>query len=208
MCFFIRTVLNAWLLAGPPCGRLQNYPILELEKRKSPRRSHTKTRVTMAKTFERILPWTDFSQGASELFESLDDSEQKYYQPVCSVVPSSSVPSAADEAEVRGRVVSLLDSLNAIAEAVGIPVHCTGGGSGRSASVADLVVRPAGAHSNPMDLSSQIYGTGEVKSDWQFKLYPGERLEEPLHDPKRIDNILLAIQQVGSDETSIVLCFI
>ena len=90
----------------------------------------------------------------------------------------------------------MLDSVNDTAERLEIPVQCTGGGSGRSMSFTDLVVRPTGAQSNLADLSSQILGTGEVKGDWQFSLKRGERLEDALHDPKRIGGIVQAVQQV------------
>ena len=43
-----------------------------------------------------------------------------------------------------------------------------------------------------------------MKGDWQFQLKRGERLEDALHDPKRIGGIVQAIQQVGANERSIV----
>ena len=168
-----------------------------LKKRLSPRKSCSKTRPRLPRTFSDILPWRDFLERSRELFNSLDDTERIYCRPVGNILPGKSVLSAADECEVRGRVVSLLDSVNTTAERLEIPVQCTGGGSGRSMSFTDLVVRPAGAQSNLADLSSQILGTGEVKGDWQFQLKRGERLEDALHDPKRIGGIVQAIQQVG-----------
>ena len=169
-----------------------------LGKRLSPRKSCSKTRPRLPRTFSDILPWRDFRERSRELFSSLDDTERIYCQPVGNILPGKSVPPAADECEVRGHVVvSLLHSVNTTAERLEIPVQCNGGGSGRSMSFTDLVVRPAGAQSNPADLSSQILGTGEVKGDWQFQLKRGERLEDALHDPKRIGGIVQAIQQVG-----------
>lgn len=112
--------------------------------------------------------------------------------------------SAADESEVRGRVIGILDGVNKIAEMLGIPMKCSGGGSGRSMSFTDLVVRPADGQTDPNSVSSQIFGTVEVKGDWQFQLNRGERLEDALHDPKRTGAVV--IQQVGADKRLIVSC--
>ena len=184
------------------------YPIPLLEKRLSPRKSHSKTQPRLSRTFSDIFPWQDFRERSRELFNGLDDTEHIYPKTVSRILPRGSVLSAADECEVRGRVVIMLDSVNDIAQRLNIPVQCTGGGSGRSMCFTDLVVRPTGAQSNPANLSSQILGTGEVKGDWQFQLKRGERLEDALHDPKRIGNIVQTIQQVGANERSLVSCCI
>ena len=180
------------------------YPVARLDKRLSPRKSRSKTQPRLPRTFSDILPWQDFHERSRELFNSLDDIERIYCRPVGNVLPGKIVLSAADECEVRGRVVSLLDSINTTAETLEIPVQCTGGGSGRSMSFTDLVVRPAGAQSNPADLSSQILGTGEVKGDWQFQLKRGERLEDALHDPRGLGALCKPSSRWGADERSVV----
>ena len=180
------------------------YPIPLLEKDLSPRESCSETRPRLPRTFSDILPWRDFLERSRELFNSLDDTERIYCPPVGNILPGKSLLPAADKWEVRGHVASLLNSVNTTAKRLEIPVQCNGGGNGRSMSFTDLVVRPAGAQSNPADLSSQILGTGQVKGDWQFQLKRGERLEDALHDPERIGSIVQAIQQVGADARSVV----
>lgn len=88
---------------------------------------------------------------------------------------------------------------------MGIGAKCVGGGSGRSLSFTDLVVRIRGQSSNPEHLSALVLGAGEVKGAWQLDLQRGEKLEDMLHDPKRIDTCVLALQQAShsaSDATS------
>lgn len=198
-------IVRPFFLAGLTLREAVAFPIPLLEKRLSPRKSHSKTQPRLPRTFSDILPWPEFRERSRELFNSLDNTERIYCRPVCDILPGESMKSAADECEVRGRVVSLLDSVNTTAMRLKVPVECTGGGSGRSMSFTDLVVRPAGAQSNPADLSSQILGTGEVKGDWQFQLERGERLEDALHDPERIGGVVQAIQQVGASEGSIAV---
>ncbi|EIE18322.1 hypothetical protein COCSUDRAFT_60291 [Coccomyxa subellipsoidea C-169] len=177
------------------------YPVAQLTQRLSPRSSASKTQPSQPRTFSDILPWPDFIAGCMALLGSLDNSERIYNAPSGRILPSAShtVRSAADEAEVRGRVLSLLDSINDVAEVLGIPVECTSGGSGRSSSFTDLVVRLTGSATNPAHLSALILAAGEVKGNWQFELERGETLEAALHDPKRIVKIVLAVQQVYGD---------
>ncbi len=116
---------------------------------------------------------------------------------VSDILPRHSIAPAADEAEVRGLIVRMLTSINTTASILGIPMECCSGGSGKSMSFTDLLVRPAGAQSDPNSLSSQVFGAIEVKGDWEFQLEWGERLEDALHDPERNGEIVQAIQQVG-----------
>ena len=81
------------------------------------------------------------------------------------------------------------------AKLLGIGVECVVGGSGRSSSFTDLVVRRTGQPTSPSQLSLLILGAGEVKGIGQLSLQPGETLEVVLHDPTRIDSFLLALQQ-------------
>ena len=181
-------------------------PLPLLERRLSPRKSRSKTPPRLPRTFSDILPWQDFRERSRDLFNHLDNTAHIYPKTESRILPGGSVLSAAHECEVRGRVVIMLDSVNDIAERLNIPVQCTGGGSGRSMSFTDLVVRPTGAQSNLADLSSQILGTVEVKGDWQFSLKRGERLEDALHDPKRIEGIVQAVQQVYAMEGPPAVC--
>ncbi len=154
-----------------------------------------------------MLPWEGFLQGSRDLFNGLDNTERLYHRSlVLGFRPGKDdiVRPAADEAEVRGCVVLLFNSINATAEMLGIPMECWNGGSARSLSFTDLLVRPAGAQTDTGALSSQVFGTIEVKGDWQFQLERGERLEDALHDRKRIGGIVQAVQQVRADESSTV----
>ncbi|DBB06104.1 TPA: hypothetical protein ACH3X3_009663 [Trebouxia sp. C0006] len=74
-----------------------------------------------------------------------------------------------------------------------------GGGSGRSLSFTDLVVRKRTHSSNNKHFSSLVLGVGEVKGAWQLDMQPGDKLEELLRDPKCIDSCVLALQQVYGD---------
>ena len=142
------------------------------------------------------MPWPEFHERSQQLYNNLDDTERIYNRPMRGVDFADSLPSAADQREVRGYVVSLLTSVNTVARKSGIPAQYTTGGSGRSMSFIDLLVRPAGAQSNPANVSGQVLGTGRVKGDWEFELKQGERLEDALHDPDRSVAIVQSIQQV------------
>jgi len=185
-------------LAGLTLREAVALPLPLLEERLSPRASPSKTQQELPRTFGDILPWTRFLEGSRELFNSLDDIEHIGHQLSCIVKPSSRYSSAASKIKVMSCVFSLLENVSEIADILKIPVECCGGGSGRSMSFTDLVVRPAGACSDPAHVSSQILGTGEVKGDWDFSLKRGERLEDALHDPDRIGGIVQAVQQVSA----------
>ena len=177
-----------------------------LQDRLSPRKSCSNTKATAPRTFSTVEAWPEFLEGSAELYNSLDDSEHKYNKPgLLRIDPAKERfwPPAADEAEVRGCVVTFVQSANDLAELLDIQVECMGGGSGRSTSFTDLVVRRAGLLSNPASLSSSVLGTGEVKGIWQFRLRRGERLEDALSDPKKIDRILQPLQQVSTCERPI-----
>ena len=180
-------------------------PIPLLRERLSPRGPCSKICARLSRTFSDISHWDGFLEGSRALFNSLDNTKRAYCKPVYSFLPGkNSMRPAADECEVRGNVViNLLNTVNETAVLLGIPIECDGGGSGRSMSFTDLVVRPAGAETSLADLSSQIFGTGEVKGKWQFQLQRGERLEDALHDPKRIGDVVQAVQQVSADEMSL-----
>ena len=175
-------------------------PPPRLQDRLSPRKSCSKTKPTAPRTFSDIEAWPEFMKGSEELYNSLDDREHRYNPPARRIDPNAenSLPAAADEAEVRGCVISLLRSANDVAVLRGIEVEYAGGGSGRSTSFTDLLMRRVGVHSHPASLSSTVLGNGEVKGVWQFQLEQGERLEDALRDPQRIEGVLHAIQQVDA----------
>lgn len=81
------------------------------------------------------------------------------------------------------------------AKILGIEAVCIGGGSGRSLSFTDVVVRKRTHSSNNKHVSSLVLGVGEVKAAWQLDMQPGDKLEDLLRDPNRIDTCVLALQQ-------------
>ncbi len=125
------------------------------------------------------MDWPEFVPGARELFNSLDDKDEIYHAPRASIMPDGpqTVFSAADELEVGGPVVALLQSVNEVAKVLGIRTECVGGGSGRSASFTNLVMRRTGelTASTPACIS---WGMGRSRgignSPWSVeRLYKG-----------------------------------
>ena len=123
-------------------------PLPLLSARITPRLSSSNSRTSpqYPRTFSHVLPWDGFNQGANQLLLSLDDEAAVYRVPRMSCLPGpETLPSAADEASVRGWISSYLaHSWNALAADIGITAQLHGAGSGRSSTFTDLVVRPAG----------------------------------------------------------------
>ena len=176
---------------------LVSSPLPQLHARLSPRNSKSKTTPSAARTFRDILSWPEFLSEACQLEDNLDDTAHRYQQPSLTYTPGLGMSPAADESEVRGAITALMYSINDAANILGIGVECVGGGNGRTTSFMDLVVRKTGQASNPEHLSALILGAGEVKGTWQLELQPGETLEDMLHDPRRIDACVLALQQAS-----------
>lgn len=65
------------------------------------------------------------------------------------------------------------------------------GGSGRTTTFMDLVVRKTGQPSDPKQLSALVLGAGRVKGIWQLALQQGDTMDSMLHDPKRAEAFLL-----------------
>jgi len=170
-------------------------PLQQLHARLNPRQSTSKTKPSAPRTFSDILSWPEFVSEACQLEDSLDDAIHRYALPTVTMQAATGISSAADESEVRGAIMSFLYSINEAAKLLGIGVECVGGGSGRSTSFMDLVVRRTGQPTSPDQLSLLVLGAGEVKGTWQLSLQPGETLDVVLRDPTRIDAFLLALQQ-------------
>lgn len=71
------------------------------------------------------------------------------------------------------------------------------GGSGRSVSFTDMLLRVRGTSSKE-DPSRLLVGVLEVKGQWQFKLPDGMTLEQGLEDDKQSASVIQVVQQVGS----------
>ena len=172
-------------------------PLPLLEARLSPRSSNSKTAPSAARTFTDIGPWPEFLIEAGQLEESLDDTQHVYNKVCHTYTPGLGISSPADECEVRGALVAVLQSINDAAKILDIGAECVGGGSGRSLSFTDLIVRKRGQSSNPQHLSASVLGAGEVKGAWQLDLQRGDKLEDMLHDPARIETCVMALQQAS-----------
>ena len=179
------------------------FPLLEAWL--SPRSSKSKTVPTAARTLSDIQPWPELLSEARQLEDNLDDVMHAYNQISLTYTPGLGISSPADECEVRGALVTILHGINNAAQIMGIGAECVGGGSGRSLSFTDLVVRKHGHSSNPKHLSALVLGAGEVKGAWQLDLQRGEKLEDMLRDPKRIDTCVLALQQASHSASGAVV---
>ena len=172
-------------------------PLPVLEARLNPRSSNSKTAPSAARTFTNICPWSEFLIEAGQLEESLDDTRHVYNKVCHTYTPGLGISSPADECEGRGALVTVLQSINDAARILDIGAECVGGGSGRSLSFTDLIVRKRGQPSNPQQLSALVLGAGEVKGAWQLDLQCGDKLEDMLRDPARIDTCVMALQQAS-----------
>ncbi|KAA6418757.1 MAG: hypothetical protein FRX49_11245 [Trebouxia sp. A1-2] len=128
-------------------------PFPPLDARLSSRSSNSKTILSAPRTFEDILPWPQLLLQARELEDSLDDTLHLYDNISFTYTPNLAISSAADECEVR--------SSNDAANILGIGAVCIGGGSERSLSFTDLVVRKRTHSSNNKHVSSLVLGVGE-----------------------------------------------
>ncbi len=172
-------------------------PLPLLTTRLSPRSSKSKTRPRHPRTFSDVLLWDSFSQGANQLLLSLDDQAAVYLEPRRGIWPGSApVQAAADESESRSLITELADSLNQLAADIHITARLSGGGSNRSSSFTDLVVRPAEQVTDPLHLSNLIWAVGEVKGDWQLSVKRGLELPSVVHNRDELDNFLPGLQQV------------
>ena len=177
-------------------------PLEQLPGRLSPCKGHSKTKPSAPRTFADILPWEGCVDEAGELAASLNDQDQRYQHSHISIRPGASIPAAADESEVRGCIMHMLYGLSQAAEDLGWTMEFVGGGSGRSTSFMDVVVRVRAAQGSA---SSRIAGAGEVKGSWQFLLARGETLNSLLHDPKQLDGFILGLQQASDLPVTMII---
>ena len=172
-------------------------PLWQLPKRISPRKSSSKTKATTPRTFSSLESWPELLPEALQLEDNLDNTACIYQEPTLSIEPGEHISPAADECEVRGCIMAFLQGVNQAARVLGFGVECVGGGSGRTTSFMNLVLRVSGRPSDPNQLSCLILGAGEMKGTWQFNLQRGDTLEDLLQHPLRIDAFLLALQQAS-----------
>ena len=168
------------------------YPLLK--EPSDPGRPLSNVQSAAPQTYTAILRWR-LRSGARRLINSLNNTQHIYLKPLCRVQHDDSFE---DQQDIRGRVVTMMDTVNAALKQLGSAVKCSGGGCCRSMSFADLIMRLHSSHSSLTDLSGQVLGTVLVKEDLSLK--QGESLEEALNDPQRSGPIKAAIQEVRVDE--------
>ena len=111
------------------------------------------------------------------LAERLDDSARCFVPVLVAGLPEEqSFDPAAEECEIRAPLQNASRLLNAVAKRMGIMVRLEGGGSGRSCSFTDYVIKVhkqarSQAHGN--DLSLDVLGNVEIKGAWQWLMELG-----------------------------------
>jgi len=176
----------------------------ELKQRVSERASSSRTKPRRKRTFAGLLPWERFADEVEEFIEGLDDMEACYKPLVfedTSVVDGGTQVfnwAPADESEVRGLIFRCLRGVTEVATSIGYGVEYTGGGSGRSLSNTDLLLRCKGTTSK--DAASRlILGAVEVKGKWQLSLSGSDNMVDVLQDSKKAKMAVEVIQQAYGD---------
>ena len=169
-----------------------HYPLLK--QLSDPGKPLSNAQSVAPQTYTKIVPW-ELSEGACELINSLDNTQRVYPKPFYRVEHDESFE---DHGDLRGRVVTMMETVNDVLKQLGNAVKCSAGGDCRSMSSADLIMRLDSAHSSLTDLSAQVLGTVLVKKD--FSLRPGESLQQALRDPQRSGPIQAFVQEVRADE--------
>lgn len=144
----------------------------------------------MRRTYTVLRPWPDFGRELASLLAQLDDTEllfQGFGLP--GAATRTTFMPAADEGEVRGPMSFVCLIPNDVAKHMGLDTELVGGGSNRSASCTDWVVRkrpPGDVPAQPgrpdpklerleqQVLSDKVLGCVEMKGDWQWDLAEGE----------------------------------
>mmetsp|Transcript_5430 Transcript_5430/g.12010 ORF Transcript_5430/g.12010 Transcript_5430/m.12010 type:complete len:596 (+) Transcript_5430:322-2109(+) len=165
--------------------------------RVSERSSQSKTRAARPRTFGTLLLWDGFEPGVRDLIAWL--AEHHNDDPLHNnVIRDQELLSAADEAEVRGYIFRFIAPLGDLARTLNIDCEYVGGGSNRSVSFTDLLMRHPGitdkAHPGRLNMA-----TIEVKGSWQLPLSPGQDLVEALKDDKLRKDIIPVLQQAYGD---------
>lgn len=155
-------------------------------ERISPRSSASKTSPAKPRAFQGFRDWPGFDGLMQDTEKSLDDTNPRYNPVLQAGDPSVgfSYGTAADEAEVRAPLQNVSRLVNHVARDMGINAEITGGGSGRSASAADYLVKlvpaPGQEQATPMPqallsaaarkkLSKDVLACIEVKGEWQVR---------------------------------------
>ena len=188
-------------LAGLTLHETLDYPVSLLPQCSPPEPGSLQ--LILPATHGEVLPWADFSSGTNTILDRLDNSIRAYNKPNSSLVHSLQIQRAVAPSEIRTQLSHFMEPVNMAAAALNIAVECCIGGEGRGISHADMVLCPAGAHSNAESLSKHILGTVLVTPN--FQLRRGERLEAALKDPDRKDAIESMIQQVCSTTAALNL---
>jgi len=176
----------------------------QLKHRVSDRASSSRTKARRKRTFAGLLRWEGFVAEVEKFIGDLDDTEACYWPLVFenTEVVDGGIRvfkwTPADESEVRGVIFRCLQGVTEVAASIGYEVEYTGGGSGRSLSNTDLLVRHK-ATTKRDAASSLILGAVEVKGKWQLGLSGSDSLVDVLQDPKKGKMAVEVIQQAFGD---------
>ena len=179
-------------------------PMPGLDQRTSPHSSNSKTRSRNIRTFSGLSAWPDFLLRMDSLAERLDNSTRSFAPIVVAGLPAEqSFDAAAEECEIRAPLQNASRLLNAVAESMGLMVRLEGGGSGRSCSFTDYVIkvhkkaRSQGGRTHKKDLSLDVLGDVEVKGPWQWLMELGANISSMTEE--ELKGLEPALQQCYGD---------
>jgi len=165
------------------------------------------------RTYTVLRSWVGFDGEMTSLLEGLDDTRRLFQGfALPGAASRTTFMPAADEGEVRGPMSFVCLIPNDVAKHMGLDTELVGGGSNRSLSCTDWVVRKRPTDDVPaqpgrpdpkcerlgqQELADKVLGCVEVKGDWQWDLKEGE---DPAGLPvERQAALKPALQQIYGD---------
>ncbi|WIA10292.1 hypothetical protein OEZ85_010486 [Tetradesmus obliquus] len=178
-------------------------PLPRMPRRTSDRASSSMTQPRHARTFDGIEEMPGFVNKVNEFVHRLPEGPKKYNKLVYRATATQGEPEvmlhgAADESYVRACLIRAVEGVSEVAADLGIGTEYIDGGSGRSASFTDMLVRKCGT-SVYADASRLVLGVFEVKGSWQLKLDGNMSLQAALADENLGPSVAKVIQQAYGD---------
>ncbi|WIA20003.1 hypothetical protein OEZ85_005875 [Tetradesmus obliquus] len=178
-------------------------PLPRMPRRTSDRASSSMTQPRHARTFDGIEEMPGFVNKVNEFVHRLPEGPKKYNKLVYRATATQGEPEvmlngAADESYVQACLIRAVEGVSEVAADLGIGTEYIDGGSGRSASFTDMLVRKCGT-SVYADASRLVLGVFEVKGSWQLKLDGNMSLQAALADENLGPSVAKVIQQAYGD---------
>lgn len=178
-------------------------PLARMPHRTSDHASSSMTQPRRARTFDGIEEMPGFANKVNEFVHRLPEGPKKYNKLVYRATATQGGPEvmlngAADESYVRACLIRAVEGVSEVAADLGIDTEYVDGGSGRSASFTDMLVRKCGT-SVYADASRLVLGVFEVKGSWQLKLDGNMSLQAALADENLGPSVAKVIQQAYGD---------